>query len=81
MPKVLSDGVVAQPTSKAFLSAHSLGAASTVSTVMENLMSSELLYRTERGYIVYDRLFFDMAQTRTARCGAYTLEPVAKHRF
>ena len=54
---VASENVVSQPTSKVFLSAHSLGAASTVASAIENLLSRELLYKSENGYMVYDRLF------------------------
>ena len=54
---VAADGVVTAPTGKAFLGRHALGAASTVASVIEALVDKELLYRTEGGYIVYDRLF------------------------
>ena len=52
-----ADGVVTAPTGKDFISRHSLGAASTVSSVVEALVEKELLYRTEKGLVVYDRLF------------------------
>ena len=54
---VASDGIVATPTGKEFVAGHSLGAASTVASVIDNLIGRELLYRTDKGYIVYDRLF------------------------
>jgi len=54
---VAEEDVVAQPTGKAFLSGHALGSASTVSSVVTNLVDHELLYKTEKGYVVYDRLF------------------------
>ena len=54
---VAVEGVVSAPTGKAFLSDHSLGAASTVSSAIENLVGRELLYKSENGYMVYDRLF------------------------
>jgi hypothetical protein len=54
---VAADGVVSEPTGKAFLGKHSLGAASTVSSVLANLVDRELLYASARGYVVYDRLF------------------------
>ena len=54
---VAADGIVAAPTGKGFLERHSLGAASTVASVVEALVEKELLYRTENGYVVYDRLF------------------------
>lgn len=54
---VAAEGIVEKPTGKDFIGKHALGAASTVATVIDNLMERELLYRTERGLIVYDRLF------------------------
>lgn len=52
-----TDGVVTAPTGKDFIARHSLGAASTVASVVETLIEKELLYRTEKGFVVYDRLF------------------------
>ena len=54
---VAAENVVSAPTGKAFLSGHSLGAASTVASAIENLVGRELLYKSENGYMVYDRLF------------------------
>lgn len=54
---VAEEGVVREPMGKAFLGRHSLGAASTVASVLENLIDRELLYRSGDGYVVYDRLF------------------------
>ena len=54
---VAADGLVSAPTGKDFIGRHSLGAASTVSSAVEALVERELLYRTENGYVVYDRLF------------------------
>ena len=54
---VAEEDVVAQPTGRAFLSGHRLGSASTVASAVANLVDHELLYKTEKGYIVYDRLF------------------------
>lgn len=54
---VAADRVVSSPTGKDFLSRHSLGAASTVASVIDALIEKELLYRTEKGVVVYDRLF------------------------
>ena len=54
---IAAEGVVSAPTGKAFLSDHALGAASTVSSAIENLVGRELLYKSENGYMVYDRLF------------------------
>ena len=54
---VAEEKVVGKPTGKTFLHAHSLGAASTVATVIRNLLGRELLYRDDEGYRVYDKLF------------------------
>ena len=54
---VAADGIVSAPTGKDFLKRHALGAASTVATALENLVDRELVYRTDSGYMVYDRLF------------------------
>jgi len=54
---IAADGVVSALTGKSFLQGHALGAASTVASVLENLIDRELLYRSEKGYVVYDRLF------------------------
>jgi hypothetical protein len=54
---VAKSGCVAAPTGKEFLSAYSLGAASTVASVVSNLLQKELLYKTVEGIIVYDKLF------------------------
>jgi AAA+ ATPase superfamily predicted ATPase len=48
---------VSTPTGKEFLRANSLGAASTVASVVANLLQKELLYKTVDGIIVYDKLF------------------------
>ena len=57
MRAVAAEDVVSEPTGKAFLAKYDLGSASTVASVIANLVERELLYRTEKGYIVYDRLF------------------------
>ncbi len=54
---VAAEGVTTAPTGRRFLLKHRLGAPSTVVGVLENLVDRELLYRTESGYVVYDRLF------------------------
>ena len=54
---VAKSGSVSAPTGKEFLSAYSLGAASTVASVVTNLLQRELLYKSVDGIIVYDKLF------------------------
>lgn len=51
------DGVVAEPRSAEFLTRHGLGASSTVGSALARLCDKELVYRTEAGYIVYERFF------------------------
>ena len=54
---VAKSGCVSMPTGKDFLNTYSLGAASTVASVVSNLLQKELLYKTAEGIIVYDKLF------------------------
>jgi hypothetical protein len=51
------DGAVPAVTAAAFLRRHGLPAASTVRSAAANLEKRDLLYRTDGGFIVYDRLF------------------------
>lgn len=44
-------------TGAGFMAAHSLRGASSVSLSLKKLLEDELLYETEDGYVVYDRLF------------------------
>jgi len=50
-------GVVKAPTSSAFLSSQGLGSASTVASALKQLLANELVYRSDAGYVIYDRLF------------------------
>lgn len=54
---VAKEGVVAEPLSGLFLRTHNLKTASSVQRSLEYLMKEEYLYRTDAGYIVYDRFF------------------------
>lgn len=54
---VARDGVVAEPQSADFIARHSLPASSTVGSVLKNLVERDLLYRSENGYVVYERFF------------------------
>lgn len=51
------DGVVGAISSSDFLSRHSLPSASTVRSAVANLKDRDLVYQTDRGYVVYDRFF------------------------
>lgn len=50
-------GCVAAPTSAEFLAESGLNAPSTVAGALRQLLEKELLYKTDSGYVVYDRLF------------------------
>ncbi len=54
---VAADGCVAAPTSGDFLSRHGFKNHSTVRSALANLIDGDLLYQTDNGYVVYDRLF------------------------
>lgn len=49
------EGCVKEPTSGKFISKHNLRAASSVTGALKKLLDSEMIYRTDAGYIVYDR--------------------------
>ena len=51
------NGVVPEPTSADFLSANGLRGASTVRAALKDLVGKDLVYKTDIGWIVYDRLF------------------------
>ena len=53
---VAREGHAAQPTSGAFLAAHSLRAASSVAVSLRKLLDKEIVRKDERGYFVDDRL-------------------------
>lgn len=54
---VAQEGCVAEPTSGGFLRRHGFNSHSTVRSAIANLINSDLLYRTDAGYVVYDRFF------------------------
>ena len=54
---VAADGCVAEPTSGEFLSRHGFKSHSTVRSALADLINNDLLYRSDSGYVVYDRLF------------------------
>ena len=57
MKAIAREGVAKAVTSGKFIAAHSLRAASSVSLSLRKLLEDELLYETDEGYVVYDRLF------------------------
>lgn len=53
---IAREGIVTEPTSAQFLSKYSL-CASSVRSAMEDLVSRDVVYCAETGYVVYERLF------------------------
>ncbi len=56
LPKIAAARVVSEPTAQAFLAACGLSASS-VRSALADLCTRELVYRSEAGYLVYERLF------------------------
>ena len=54
---IAAEGCVAEITGGRFISRHGLKAASSVKAALKSLLAADLVYRTDAGYIVYDRLF------------------------
>ena len=49
--------IVSEPTSAEFISANGLKGASTIRAALKDLESKDIVYKTDGGWIVYDRLF------------------------
>ena len=47
-----------------FLQKHHLSATSSVRSALKVLSHNDLVYRTENGYVVYDRIFGEWLRTR-----------------
>jgi len=54
---IAKEGAVEEPQSAAFIARARLGAASTVRSALRVLEANDLVYRSSRGYIVYDSFF------------------------
>jgi len=52
---IASEGIVAEPTGSKFIKRHNMASASVVQSALRGLLEKEVVYRTPRGYIVYDR--------------------------
>lgn len=52
---IAKEGLVSSINSVAFISKYDLKATSSVNTIMEKLLEKEMVYRSEKGYILYDR--------------------------
>jgi len=49
------EGAVAQINSGEFISKYNLKAASSVKSSLDKLIDKELVYKSEKGYVIYDR--------------------------
>ncbi len=56
-------GVVPEPTSADFLSSNGLRGASTVRAALKDLAGKDIAYKSDSGWIVYDRLFAEYLRT------------------
>ena len=54
---VAIEGKVSEITAGSFISKYELKAASSVKSALQRLLDDEILYKSENGYIVYDRFF------------------------
>ena len=52
---IASEGIVKEPTGSRFIRDHNMASASIVQSALRALGEKEIVYRTPRGYIVYDR--------------------------
>ena len=62
---IACNGIVAEPTSAGFLAANGLGGASTVRAALKDLAAKDIVYNTDGGWIVYDRLFAEYLRSRS----------------
>ena len=53
---IAKEGIVAQPTSGKFIKEHNLSGASSAKAALKVLEEKELVYKTDTGYVIYDRL-------------------------
>lgn len=61
---IASERTVKEITSGAFIAKHGLTATSSVKSALSRLLDDEIIYQSEKGYMVYDRFFGDwLAQT------------------
>ena len=52
---IASEGIVTEPMGSKFIRQHNMASASIVQSALRGLMDKEIVYRTPRGYIIYDR--------------------------
>jgi AAA+ ATPase superfamily predicted ATPase len=61
---ISKEGCVKEILSGEFTRKHNLRAASSVSAALKKLINNELVYETEKGYIIYDRLLNEYLRTQ-----------------
>lgn len=61
---IASEGVARNVFSGDFLRRHALKATSTVRSTLNALVADDIVYRTETGYVIYDRLFGEWLKAR-----------------
>ena len=54
---IAADGMASSVLSGDFLRRHSLTATSSVRAALKVLLAADLVYKTEQGYVIYDRIF------------------------
>lgn len=54
---IAKEHVVAEINAGAFITKHKLKATSSVNTALRGLLKNEMVYKTDKGYMVYDRFF------------------------
>ncbi len=54
---IATEGEAHEVLSNAFIRRHSLPATSTIRSALNSLVAGDLVYKTESGYVVYDRIF------------------------
>lgn len=54
---IAAEGEARNVFSASFLQRHDMPAASSVRSALKSLTEKDIVYRTERGYMVYDRIF------------------------
>ena len=61
---IARQGVVPEPTSAEFLVKNNLGGASTVRAALKDLVRKDMVYKSDSGWIVYDRLFAEYLRSQ-----------------
>lgn len=54
---IAKEGIVPEVHAGSFISKYKLKAASSVNTALRSLINKEIVYKTDHGYIIYDRFF------------------------